>query len=478
MTEVSQDIHKLVILQEDTKLQIRDKVWDYLEVTRLTNPGYGSRRRISNFKGSDEAGVRVAEMEVFKNAKVVRIDPNIPLQEIRIKTLEAGKTLLLPTPKLLNHVFSKIVPPAEADAKTLRNCVNRRGLNEHSQPVSLDDQLKVDLIIVGCIAVSKTGRKVGKGGGLSDLEYAMMASLNFLEENVPVITLVHDDQVVDLPESIFMTYDLPVDYIVTPTQVIKCTGGLKKPPGVMWNIIDQKRIGHIPVLNRIRYRNWKEGMDVRLEGEEEQPEKLEDVVSNEPEEVRVYRRNPLNRRRRETEEGETTGDEDRNAGRRKPVRNNKRMLRTKKTVDRLGSEGLTDEDKGKREEPNGELRQVSESRRRPGRNMRRGGRNSDSTEGCVYVGSLPRGLRVSEFKTEVRGRKVNPVKVLWRGQMGFAFLNFRTHVEAEQALAALEGLSISDHALKLEMAKSSNDKNAAEDVKQLVDQGDGDKKIE
>jgi len=54
----------------------------------------------------------------------------------------------------------------------------------------------------------------------------------------------------------------------------------------------------------------------------------------------------------------------------------------------------------------------------------------------------------------VRDRDVQPLRVVWRGQSGFAFLNFRTVEDAERALSALEGLHISDRSLRLEMAKS------------------------
>jgi len=62
---------------------------------------------------------------------------------------------------------------------------------------------------------------------------------------------------------------------------------------------------------------------------------------------------------------------------------------------------------------------------------------------------------VSEFKAEVRDRNVQPLRVIWRGSSGYAFLGFRTMEDAEQALEALDGLHINDHDLRLEMAKSS-----------------------
>jgi len=42
---------------------------------------------------------------------------------------------------------------------------------------------------------------------------------------------------------------------------------------------------------------------------------------------------------------------------------------------------------------------------------------------------------------------------MWRGSSGFAFLNFKTKQEAEEALVALEGLHFNDRSLRLEMAK-------------------------
>ena len=302
----------------------------------------------------------------------------------------------------------------------------------------------------------------------------MLASLGVVDANVPVITIVHDDQVVDLPDGLFQEHDLPVDFIVTPTRVIECTNGPKKPTGIIWSLINEDSLNHVPVLRRLRYRDMTQGKDVRLKDEETQPSELVDVVLDEsqaPEQkARKNIRNRRNvRRRRDAEEGETTGDEEKkeNSGRRKQGRNryNSYRNRNQKTSDRLGSDGVTDDEK-KKDVPNGDLR--------PGRRPRR---IKNEVQGSVYVGSLPRSLRVSQFKSRVRERMVNPLRVLWKGNFGFAFLNFKTHEDAEQALAALEGLSISDRTLKLEMAKSATGRRSKE-VPKVTEQGDGDKQVD
>ena len=46
-----------------------------------------------------------------------------------------------------------------------------------------------------------------------------MATMEAVGPDTIVVTTVHDDQVVDIPEELVEDHDLTVDYIVTPTQV-------------------------------------------------------------------------------------------------------------------------------------------------------------------------------------------------------------------------------------------------------------------
>ena len=73
------------------------------------------------------------------------------------------------------------------------------------------------------------GFRIGKGEGFADLEYAMMATMEAVGPDTIVVTTVHDDQVVDIPEELVEDHDLTVDYIVTPTEV-RCSA-------VQWNIM-------------------------------------------------------------------------------------------------------------------------------------------------------------------------------------------------------------------------------------------------
>ena len=66
------------------------------------------------------------------------------------------------------------------------------------------------------------------------------------------MTTVHPLQVLDrrLPET---EHDFRVDLIVTPEEVIRCRR-VRRPPGILWDHLDEKRIGSIPALADLRER--------------------------------------------------------------------------------------------------------------------------------------------------------------------------------------------------------------------------------
>lgn len=47
------------------------------------------------------------------------------------------------------------------------------------------------ILILGCLV----GWRIGKGEGYADLEYAMMVSMGAVSKETPVVTIVHDCQV-------------------------------------------------------------------------------------------------------------------------------------------------------------------------------------------------------------------------------------------------------------------------------------------
>ncbi|KFO77900.1 Methenyltetrahydrofolate synthase domain-containing protein, partial [Cuculus canorus] len=223
-------------------------------------------------QGASHAATRLLSLQDFRAANTVKVNPDAPQKNARFLALEAKKTLLVPTPRLRTGLFNKIVPPPGATKEILRICATSQGIKEYSVPVGLDGKARVDLIVVGSVAISENGWRIGKGEGYADMEYAMMVSMGAVQEDTPVITIVHDCQVVDIAEELLDDHDLTVDYILTPTRTIKTNCKRPKPQGILWHkasylCLHYEMLEKIPILKSLRYREKQTGKDVTLQDE-------------------------------------------------------------------------------------------------------------------------------------------------------------------------------------------------------------------
>ncbi|NWV81820.1 MTHSD protein, partial [Dasyornis broadbenti] len=378
-----------------SKWDIRQKVWDHLEASGLAEFPRPVHGRIPNFKGSLQACCSLWGMDVFSRAREVKVDPDKPLEGARLAALQARKTLLVPTPRLRTGLFNRIVPPPGANKEILRRCATSQGVREHSVPVGLDGKAQVDLVVVGSVAVSEKGWRIGKGEGYADMEYAMMVSMGAVQEDTPVVTIVHDCQVLDIAEELLDDHDLTVDYILTPTRTIQTHCKRAKPQGIMWHKArSSEMLGKIPILKTLRSREKQAGKDVTLQDDHPAlantsraavPDKKVMAANTQPQAAPGSA--PVGQPRVESD----------------PV--NPRLV---------GSDTIT----------------------------------------TVYVGNLPASLRVSELKSALREFQVIPVRLNWQGAQHRAFLDYRDKGAADRAVSSLQGLSLGGNAVRVELAKS------------------------
>jgi 5-formyltetrahydrofolate cyclo-ligase len=96
--------------------------------------------------------------------------------------------------------------------------------------------------------VTRDGRRLGKGHGYADLEYAILRELG--NPPVPVVTTVHPLQVLDdFPTE---PHDLPVALIATPDEVIAVDNPPPAPDGIDWERLPAAAMKEMPVLNELR----------------------------------------------------------------------------------------------------------------------------------------------------------------------------------------------------------------------------------
>eukprot|EP00878_Enallax_costatus_P016918 GHUV01017760.1.p1 GENE.GHUV01017760.1~~GHUV01017760.1.p1 ORF type:complete len:193 (+),score=41.25 GHUV01017760.1:1102-1680(+) len=131
------------------------------------------------------------------------------------------------------------------------------GVAKYGNPVSLNQEgLKVDMIVVGSSAVSMNGARLGKGEGFAELEYGILRWMGAIDDNTPVVTSIHDCQLLDedIDPAKMLEHDVPVDIIVTPTQVIRTNSRLLKPAGILWHKLSPQKLAQIRVLRDLKDR--------------------------------------------------------------------------------------------------------------------------------------------------------------------------------------------------------------------------------
>jgi 5-formyltetrahydrofolate cyclo-ligase len=120
--------------------------------------------------------------------------------------------------------------------------------------VSVAEVAAIDLVIVGAVAVSADGARLGKGGGWADLEHALLLETGRIGPRTPVVTTVHATGVLDAGEIPMEPHDVPLDGFATADGFTRCRRARRRPEGVLWDRLDAERVAEIPALARFARR--------------------------------------------------------------------------------------------------------------------------------------------------------------------------------------------------------------------------------
>ncbi len=231
-----------------SKDELRRYVWERMtekKVAMFPLPIYG---RIPNFKGAAEAAKKVFMTDIWQDSQYLKSNPDSPQKWIRQKALEEGKTVFMAVPRLRQvKCFVKLNVPIELSKKA----ATIRGAFKYGVLVHPRDMPQIDLVIAGSVAVNPKCQRIGKGGGYSDLEYAIARHFNLITQNTPIITTVHDLQVLN-QEFELSPFDITLDMIMTPTRTLHGGMTLQRPPGILWKYLDEEKIENIPILKELR----------------------------------------------------------------------------------------------------------------------------------------------------------------------------------------------------------------------------------
>jgi 5-formyltetrahydrofolate cyclo-ligase len=210
----------------------------------------GAQGRIPNFKGASQAAELVRQLPVWKEALVLKCNPDSPQRYLRLRALEEGKLIYMAIPRLREErCFLEL--EAERIRGSLEYASSIRGAFAAGRKVTLEEMRPVDLIVCGSVAVTREGGRLGKGGGFSDLEYALAVQAERVGPSTPILSTVHPLQVLE-EEIPRVAHDIPVDYVATPEEIIICSGDLPRPEGIYWDLLTEEKIGQVPILRKLR----------------------------------------------------------------------------------------------------------------------------------------------------------------------------------------------------------------------------------
>lgn len=230
----------------NSKSAARQHVWDALTEQRLARFPFPIHGRIPNFKGAEAAAKRLLDVSPWNNARFLKINPDSPQKPLREEALKRGIIYFMPTPRL-RAGFMKF-DPARIPPENFRQAAALSTCQEWAEQVPLEALPRLDAIVAGSVAVTRTGKRCGKGEGYSDIEFAILRELG--HPPVPVATTVHSVQLVDdFPRD---DIDLPLSVVVTPEEIVTVEKPFPAPDGIAWDRLSEQDLDDMPVLRDLQ----------------------------------------------------------------------------------------------------------------------------------------------------------------------------------------------------------------------------------
>ncbi|MEG4801701.1 5-formyltetrahydrofolate cyclo-ligase [Microcoleus sp. ARI1-B5] len=234
------------------KDQLRAEIWSLLKQNNASiRDPFG---HIPNFIGTQKAAEKLANLPMWQQAASIKCNPDSPQIPVRLRALLDGKRLYMAVPRLTDDrcfveltaedLHRRNIPLAEAAiAKTAITC---------GRLVSFEQMQPIDLVIVGCVAVTRHGGRTGKGAGFADLELAMLQEFGLVKTDTPIVTTVHPLQIVADSRLPMQPHDWALNWIVTPDEVIETNTIYPRPTGLNWEELRPEQLEKIPILRKLK----------------------------------------------------------------------------------------------------------------------------------------------------------------------------------------------------------------------------------
>ena len=228
------------------KESARQAVWDRLWAEGLARFPFPPHGRIPNFKDSAQAAKRLFDVPTWRDARKIKVNPDAPQRYVRIEALKRGIEVFVPTPRL--RAGFTVLDPKTIPYEELPAAAAISSGRKWAREVQLPDVPQMDAIVAGSVAVTRDGRRAGKGEGYSDMEYAILRELG--HAHIPVATTVHPVQIVGAFP--IESNDIPLSCIVTPNETLSVAAPPPAPDSIDWERLSEEDLDQMPILRELK----------------------------------------------------------------------------------------------------------------------------------------------------------------------------------------------------------------------------------
>jgi 5-formyltetrahydrofolate cyclo-ligase len=234
------------------KDNLRTEIWSLLKQQQVAiGDPFG---HIPAFVGADLAAEQLAALPIWQQALTIKCNPDSPQIPVRSRALEDGKRLYMAVPRLTNTQCFVELTAEDLQQRNipLEDAAIAREALTHGRLVSFEEMQPIDLVMVGCVAVTRNGGRTGKGAGFADLELAMLREFGLVQSDTPIVTTVHSLQIIEEQRLPMQPHDWALNWIVTPEEVIETNTTYPPPAGLDWDTIRPEQLQKIPILRKLK----------------------------------------------------------------------------------------------------------------------------------------------------------------------------------------------------------------------------------
>ena len=234
--------------RDAAKDSLRERMWALL-IERGAAVG-DPTGHIPDFVGAENAAARMAALPFFAAARVVKFNPDASQAPLRRMALEAGKLVYMAIPRLpADACFVELTREAvQAAGMTMAEAAQHATAVRIGRPVPFAAMRPIDVVVVGCVAVTRDGGRTGKGAGFADIELGLLRHFGLVTPTTPIVTTVHPLQIVPNDAITMRAHDSALNWIATPEEVIETHTPYPQPTGILREDVREDQWEKIPAL--------------------------------------------------------------------------------------------------------------------------------------------------------------------------------------------------------------------------------------